>query len=102
MQKTVGLVSNGFFLCLKLAEAIDAAVANIFTTKLCQACTAAAENTGVLMLLQDDPVSLQEDLQLIALLNVQVATDLDGKHDPSQTIHGTNDTGCLHRNLPPN
>ena len=56
----------------------------------------AAENTGGVILLENDLVILHEDFQRIAYRDVESSSQFDGKDNTSKLVQLTDDTGRFH------
>ena len=75
---------------------LNAITASILALVLRKTPGASAENAGRFMFSQHDAVSLQKDLQLVAFLNIQIPSNLDGKYNSPQPVHRTDDACSLH------
>ena len=71
-------------------------MADVLSPVIGQAAGCAAEQASLLILLQDDPISIQIDLQRVSFLNIQGAAKLNRKHNSTQFIYFSNNSCCFH------
>ena len=84
---------DSFLQCVHSANTLAADILAAETDKL---FVRGAENTGRLILTQNDLVIFHIDLQFIPLRNIQCTAQFNRKHDPAQIVHLTDDSSCLH------
>jgi hypothetical protein len=77
---------------LLLPDISDALLTDILSPVGYQSPGTGAENAGRLILLENNPIILHVNFQLIPLGNVQGAAKLYRKHDSSQFIYLSNNT----------
>jgi len=73
-------------------------MADVFPPVIRQSPGRTAEQTGWLVLLQYDSISIQIDFQRIPFLNIQSPAKLNRKNDSAQFVNFTHNSGCLHDN----
>ena len=88
---------RGFPLChLFILEFLETVGADVFAAEVDDILGIIAENTGGLVLFQDDGGSIYIDLQRVLFGDIQSATELDGKYDSAEFSDLSDNAGRVH------